>query len=136
MPDQSKTLSRHLLGAQECPNVTLNGMDWYQGASPWNKGAFNSTAKGIWAVTIMRSGNYRFECRIYPREADKPLAATSATIRIGDRSETISVDAGAKHATFNLDLPPGDYDLETVLENKAGKQRGALFVYVSSDSSR
>ena len=132
MPNQSDTLSRHLLGARECPEVVLNGMDWYKGASPWNKGAFKSNANGAWAVTVLRDGHYTFECRIFPREAGKPMGLTSATLKIGDVEKEVAVDAAATHAMIEVDLKAGNYDLETVLRGSRGKPRGALFVYVTA----
>lgn len=130
MPDQNDTLSRHLLGAEECPEVVLNGMDWYKGSSPWNAGAFRRPSNGVWAVTVLRDGLYEFECRIFPRESNRPNGVASATLKIGETQKTVAVDADAKHATIRMDLKAGDYDLETLLEGEGGKPRGALFVYV------
>ena len=88
LPDPAATLSRHVLGAKECPDVVLNGMDWYQGSSPWNRGHMESRrgGNGVWATTIQRDGKYVFECRQYPREADKAMNATRAKIQIADSS--------------------------------------------------
>ena len=132
MPDQNDTLSRHLLGAEECPEVVLNGMDWYKGSSPWNAGAFRRPSNGVWAVTVLRDGPYEFECRIFPRESNRPNGVASATLKIGETQKTVAVDADARHATIRMDLKAGDYDLETLLEGEGGKPRGALFVYVKA----
>jgi arylsulfatase A-like enzyme len=132
LPDQDSTLSRHLLGAAECPEVVLNGMDWYRGASPWNKGAFKGKSNGAWAVTVLRDGPYVFECRHYPREADLPAEATHARLVIGDNIHEVDLDENATHARFEVELKAGDYDLETFLSSSEGKSRGALFVYVTA----
>jgi hypothetical protein len=130
LPDQATTLSRHLLGHPDCwEEVALNGMDWYRGASPWNNGAYNRPSSGAWAVTISEKGRYQFECRRFPRAADKKAAASRAEIRVGDHTAETDLDEGDKKATFELTLEAGDYDLEAWFAN--GKKRfGALWVYV------
>ena len=130
LPDQATTLSRHLLGHPDCRDeVALNGMDWYRGGSPWNNGAYNRPSIGAWAVTISEKGSYRFECRRFPRAADKSAGASGAEIKIGDRTAKTDLSEEAKKATFELTLEAGNYDLETSFAN--GKKRfGALWVYV------
>jgi len=131
LPDQASTLSRHLLGAKECPEVVLNGMDWYVGSAPWNVGHFRKRGNGAWPVTILKDGKYTFDCRVFPREANRPSGVTKAKIRIGGVEREQAVDASSLGATFELDLKAGDYDLQTWLTEDA-RERGALFVYVTS----
>ena len=130
LPDQSTTLSRHLLGHPDCMDeIALNGMDWYRGASPWNSGAYKRPSSGAWAVTVVEKGRYQFECRRYPRAADKPVGASGAEIKIGDRTIKIDLTEEHKKANFVLTLEAGNYDLEAWFAN--GKKRfGALWVYV------
>ncbi len=132
IPAQETTLSRHLLGAKECPEVVLNGMDWYRGATPWHSGAFRGRSNGAWPVTILRDGRYVFECRHYPREANRSAEATHAKLKIGETVRELELENNATFARFELDLKVGDYDLETFLSSAKGKPRGALFVYVSA----
>jgi arylsulfatase A-like enzyme len=130
LPDQSTTLSRHLLGHPDClDEIALNGMDWYRGASPWNSGAYKRPPNGAWAVTLYEKGSYQFECRLFPKAANKPAGASGAEIRIGDHIVKTDLEEGDKKATFELSLESGDYDLEASFSN--GKKRfGALWVYV------
>ena len=142
IPDQSTTLSRHELGAKECPNVTLNGMDWYTGSRPWNSSSFKGTNReqnGAWAVTIVKDGTYSFELRRYPREADKAIGVTHARIRLGEVVREKQIEEIARFATFELNLKAGDYDLQTWLNSGSGLNSdtgkhnyGALFVYVDA----
>jgi arylsulfatase A-like enzyme len=130
LPDQATTLSRHLLGHPDCrEEVALNGMDWYRGGSPWNNGAYNRPSSGAWAVTISEKGRYQFECRHFPRAADKKAGATGAHIRVGDHAAGMNLAEGEKKATFELTLESGDYDLEAWFA-KGKKRFGALWVYV------
>jgi len=135
LPDQSTTLSRHLLGAEQCPEVVLNGMDWYRGASPWNRGAFRGSSNGAWAVTVTRDGRYTIDCYHYPREAGKPIEVSDqpgrARLKIGEIEKETEIEAGATHARFEIELKAGDYDLETWLPGPKKKARGALFVYIT-----
>ncbi len=129
MPDAAASLSRHLLGAEACPAVVLNGMDWYTGSQPWHTGHFKNGGNGAWAVEVARDGKYEIECRIFPREADKAMNVTHARLKIGDMSREQTVDSKVKQTTFTVDLKAGRYDLQTWLR-QGGKERGALFVYV------
>ena len=80
-------------------------------------------------MTISEKGSYRFECRRFPRAADKSAGASGAEIKIGDRTAKTDLSEEAKKATFELTLEAGNYDLETSFVN--GKKRfGALWVYV------
>ncbi|MDA8042601.1 MAG: arylsulfatase, partial [Pirellulales bacterium] len=86
------------LGAQEAPRVTLTCHDWIGGTPPWNQhmvraamgyrpknsgkkkqtgGDSSEEASGsFWAVKVLKSGEYNFELRRWPKEANKPLASS------------------------------------------------------------
>ena len=138
LPDPSETLSHHLLGTSEAPEVTLNAMDWYQGAQPWELSAIKANPvkrknqNGVWPVTIAESGTYRFELRRFPREADEPIGLTRAAIQIGDVGDEQEISDAASFAVFELELQAGEYDLKTRMDNGADSSMnyGALFVYV------
>lgn len=130
LPDQTTTLSRHILGHPDClEEIVLNGMDWYRGASPWNNGAYKRPSSGAWAVTFFEKGRYQFECRRFPRHADKPVGASKAEIRIGEHTAMRDLSEEAKKTTFWLTLEAGNYDLEASFAH--GKRGfGALWVYI------
>ncbi|MDC0270227.1 sulfatase-like hydrolase/transferase [bacterium] len=130
LPDQATTLSRHLIGAKECPQVMLNGMDWYAGGAPWARSHFGRPGNGKWAVSIVADGRYEFECRRFPREADKAMEQAHVRIQVGNVTSEVDIAGDATFARFELDLKAGDYDLQTWLSN-GGKPMGALFVYIS-----
>jgi arylsulfatase A-like enzyme len=125
LPSEKDTLPRHIIGANP---TRLNGMDWYQGASPWNKGAFRGKSSGVWAVDVEQDGKYRFELRHYPREANKPHGATGAVVRVGDVEAIGKISPD--HAVVEISLKKGNHDLTATLGD--GKKKwGALFVYIS-----
>lgn len=86
---------------------------------------------GTWAVTVVADGRYRFECRHFPREADKAMGVTHAKIRIGDVVKEREIDAVAGAVRFELDLKAGDYDLQAWLSS-GQESSGPLFLYVSA----
>lgn|GEM_PF-3437091 len=130
LPDQATTLSRHLIGAKECPQVMLNGTDWYWGRQPWASSHFGRQGNGKWALSIVADGRYEFECRRFPRGADKSMEQAHVKIQVGNVTSEVDIVGDATFARFELDLKAGDYDLQTWLIN-GGKPMGALFVYVS-----
>lgn len=130
LPEPQETLSRHLIGHPSCPEVVLNGMDWYEGGQPWASSHFRRPSNGKWALEVVEDGRYTFECRLFPREADKALKASAAKIKIGDMQEDTKIEPTATHVTFTLDLKAGQHDLQTWLLD-GEEERGALFVYVS-----
>ncbi len=129
LPDEEEILSRHPLG----PNDTrLNGMDWYQGGNPWNRGHMGRLSSGVWAVDVVKDGRYRFELRRFPREAQKAIGANLAAVKMGNSSAEVELTPDADHAFIELDLKSGRYDMETKFTDSEGKTWGAYFAYVSS----
>ena len=55
---------------------------------------------------------------------------SSLSIKVGDSNASAAVAEGALHATIELDLKQGVYDLETTLSG-GKKPAGAYFAYVS-----
>jgi len=129
-------ISRHILGAEEAPEVRLVGMDWYQGDTPWTQqGLKNKSAQGKWLVEIARDGNYRFELRRYPREAPIAIEANSVMIEIGEIKEEGTIDVDAVEAVLELNLKKGIYDLKTTFKDSQDKENldgwGANYVHVN-----
>lgn len=137
--------------AHENP-ARLTAHDWHgEGAlQAWNQASIlrGPDVNGFWAVEA-RAGRYRIELRRWPEELDLPLGAAyqhpasnrertagraipgieKARLRIGSVDKTIDVDAGARAAVFEVDLPAGPAELQSWLISKDGKSRGAYFVY-------
>ncbi|MEM1443583.1 MAG: arylsulfatase, partial [Verrucomicrobiota bacterium] len=72
----------------ENPTV-LCSQDWYleSGNPPWN---FNSIGKlprvtGPWMVKVVKEGRYRLTLRQFPKEAEKPLVAVRAKVKIAGK---------------------------------------------------
>ena len=168
------------LGAQEAPRVTLTCHDWIGGTPPWNQhmvraamgyrpknsgkkkqtgGDSSEEASGsFWAVKVLKSGEYNFELRRWPTEANKPLASSlpagaavpgaskafretpgeaipvvSAGLRInGDVKATSAVTEGKPSGVqMSLSLQPGSYELAPFFKTKDGKEVGAYYCIVT-----
>jgi arylsulfatase A-like enzyme len=72
--DRDRAVS--IVGDERDPETFLHASDWYLPQVPWNHAqvAAGPPAAGDWRIRAARAGNYRFEVRRWPREADAPLA--------------------------------------------------------------
>ncbi len=143
---------RIVLGSgQENPS-TLTAMDWHGDAlSVWNQRQIRGApvANGFWAVEIAQAGQYRFELRRWPREADLAMSANytdkqlnqekapgigvavvKAQLSISGIHKEKDVGAADKFAAFTISLAKGLAELRTSLLDARGVERGAYYVYV------
>ena len=112
--------------------TTLTAHDWHtdNGPVPWNQTHIRKgiAANGFWAVTVQRGGRYRFTLRRWPEENRGPVEATDADLRIGDQIWNRAVDPAVDAIHFEVELAPGDFELQTTLRDQAGTTRGAYYV--------
>jgi arylsulfatase len=104
-----------------------------------------------WNLEVARDGEYVFELRRWPREADIPLRAgvppfkgidsglpegkalpiAKAKLKVGDVEMTLPVTADDKLVRFSVPLKKGDVQAQTWFYDDAGKELcGAYYVYV------
>jgi len=133
---------RIVLGNEAENPVRLNLQDWYMpiGNAPWYQRSFgpypyvSSTpaplVNGPWMVEVARSGQYQITLRQLPAEANFPIEAARARMKIGDVDEAQEVPKGANAVTFTVQLKVGDQSLQTWFNEAGGKSRGAFYVYV------
>ncbi len=136
LPPAETLIAAHILGAEEAPEVRLVSMDWYKGDAPWTQqGLKNKSAQGTWLVEIARDGEYRFELRRYPREANLPIEAQAAMVEIGSEKKKTNIDTKAHKAMIDLNLKKGTYDMMTSFippKDSLGQSVwGANYVHVS-----
>lgn len=126
-------IPRAVVGHPDRSEVRLTSMDWYQGGSPWNQGNIRrGRAKGTWAIEVAKTGRYRVELRRYPREADLPAQAVSASATIGDTKASCELEGNAKSAVFTMDLTKGEHDFTAGFKDPKGNDIGAFFTYVKT----
>jgi len=122
------------LGSHDEPESLLHSHDWHTtgNSTPWHQNHVrNGTmGTGYWAVDVTASGKYQIELRRWPRQEEKPLEAIKASIKIGDYSKEVEVAADQVKVVFEVELPKGPADLESLFTLENGKQRGAYFAYI------
>jgi len=144
------------IGREEGEETLLNAHDWRNGACecPWNQAAIRAgeASNGYWEVDVAEAGEYEFELRRWPKEAERPLAAgidgddvswneacvapTSrswyrggkaipvheASLRVGGREHRTEVAPGAISAQFRVNLQPGPDHVETLFADAEGRE--------------
>ncbi|MBN1852583.1 MAG: arylsulfatase [Pirellulales bacterium] len=107
---------------------------------------------GVWNVMVDRAGEYEFELRRWPREADTALAAglpayqhadgqfipgaalpiAGARLKIANFNESRAVEGDAKCVAFAVTLAAGPAQLQTWFSDDKGHEVcGAYYVYVT-----
>ena len=122
------------LGSTTENPTTLCSQDWLMetGNPPWNFQSIKKLPKITkpWIVDITRAGRYQLTLRQFPKEAERPLVAVRAKVKIAGEAKEAPVEAGSKGVVFELDLPAGETELWTWLYNEKGKAGGAYFTEV------
>ncbi len=122
----------------KCENPTLlSARDWHptEGRVPWRQSWIDDPAydaNGFWWIDVTRPGPYRIELRTHPREAERPMGVSAASLQVDDTEWSKPLSGEDCHATFDLELDSGLRKLRTELSNDGGdRRRGAYFVYVT-----
>ena len=112
----------------------LSARDWHptQGRVPWRQAWIGDPAydaNGFWMIDVRAAGSYEITLRLYPPEADLPMGADSARLRVGEQ-EAVQVPAARDvQAVFRLELPAGRTTLQTWLSVSAQQREfGAYYV--------
>ncbi len=126
---------RIIIGSEEQNPMQLSCFDWHGPVVPWHQQDVvkRISANGYWALNVAREGHYQLTLRERPRVAKHPLPAGAlARIRAGGRVRTKMIPPGAIGVTFDLNLDPGDLNLEAVISENQGKgpTRGAYYIEV------
>ncbi len=116
--------------------VALSARDWHPtaGQVPWKQSWIDQPerdANGYWLIDVTRAGVYEIELRLYPHEADLPMRADRAALRIGGETQTLSISPGDQRALFIVRLEAEVTQISTSLHSDAdGRERGAYYGYV------
>jgi len=129
------------LGPDAVDEVRLLCHDWH-GDVPWNQETIRNgkKANGWWAVEVVHTGEYEFELRRWPKEANLAITAappdgtalniTRAKMTIQDVAVEADVPKNALGVTFRVSLEAGTTKLQTWFIEEDGTERGAYYVYV------
>ena len=66
-----------------------------------------------------------------PSPAGVSIQFTKAKIQVGDKEQSGKVDPSLQDVRFTFDLEPGEFRMQTWLEDTEGITRGAYYVYVT-----
>lgn len=80
-------------------------------------------------IDIERAGKYRVTLCQFPLEADTPIVAKTARVKIAGIAQQARVEEDVNSVTFDMDLPAGETTLETFLTTAQGETGGAFFTY-------
>jgi len=127
-----------------------DGFAWYQ------YGALEAIpARGIWKIEIAARGDYSFTLRRFPRESglgfndrfegvppsrevEDPMPESNnvgfsrAFLSIAGFADSAPIEQGTEEITFTMHLPPGKFDMEAHLTDKAGRVYPAYLVYIEN----
>ncbi|MBU2884622.1 arylsulfatase [Gilvimarinus agarilyticus] len=151
------------LGSEQANPVYLNSHDWlgHNKIVPWKQSYIRQGVreddgehKGYWWVNVVEAGEYEFELRRWPEEANTPISsgmpagqpvagdrsyrdfkgeafdAELAYMTIGGKRLEAKVDDSATHITFKTSLEKGKGKLAAAFVNKAREELGAYYVTV------
>ena len=104
------------------------------GNPPWN---FNSIKKipkvtHPWLIEVKRAGEFRITLRQWPKEAEKPIVASRAVLKVAGRQRECAIKPGISGVAFEITLPVGITELWTYLLTEAGEVGGAYFTEVEA----
>src|SRR4030043_1213358 len=130
--------------------VCLSSHDWHcPGLPPWNQSHVRTGQKGngFWVLDVAAEGTYEFAIRRWPLETGLALNAslpagesvprgkpqppgisiqfTRAIMKAGEFEQTKTVDPSGQDVRFTFNLKPGEFQLQTWLEDMEGNIRGA-----------
>ncbi|MFI4911118.1 MAG: arylsulfatase [Sedimentisphaeraceae bacterium JB056] len=141
------------------PVTLLTCHDWHPEPCPWNQRQIRQgrAANGKWSVRFAAAGEYEFELRRWPREADaaidgvveqgsvepgveqwpeaKAFEITGAELCVGQKKLVSEVESGQKCVKFRHKVSAGSNLIGTEFTgNKIEKSLGAYYVYVTKIS--
>ncbi|WP_145073749.1 arylsulfatase [Aureliella helgolandensis] len=140
------------IGSEHEPESKLTACEWFDVFVDQQGQVRAGVAKnGQWHLRVAEAGEYEFELRRWPREAEFSLAAGcpalevtdgtlargkalpihSAVIEIGEQKLAKPASDQSRHVTFRMVLPAGDTQLRaTFLDAQDRELCGAYYVYV------
>jgi hypothetical protein len=143
-----------VIGAEEENPTTLTAHSWHGEEGIYSQRHVRPAVRdnGYWSVEVIADGDYEFELRRWPIEADTPICAglpprtgvpfvddflvgipvavNTAKIQVGDEVKEKSVGSGDKGVSFRLSLKTGSTRVRTWFDDGSREPLGAYYVYV------
>ncbi|MCI0623720.1 MAG: sulfatase-like hydrolase/transferase, partial [Acidobacteria bacterium] len=125
-----------VIGSEKEDATLITCQDWHAPTDrevPWNQGMIKSapSANGYWVIQVARSGHYELTLSQQPVEANFPIQARRARLKLGDVDEVRPVPPQTTGVKFPVLLRAGKTRMPTwFTDEKNQNSRGAFFVYV------
>jgi hypothetical protein len=145
-----------IINTEEENPVCIKSHDWHsEDIPPWNQGHIRAgmPGNGFWVADVAAAGSYEFTLRRWPMETGLPLNGSlppgepvpgglaqpagvsiqfiKASMKVGVEEQSSPLDPDQQDARFVFFLEPGEFRMQTWLEDIQGVSRGAYYVYVT-----
>jgi arylsulfatase A-like enzyme len=124
------------IGSSEENPTRFTTRDWHhtKGGVIWKMELVENDSlfvNGFWALDAQQAGRYRIRLSRYPKDAEKPIGANKARIRIGEYAEEKNLQPKDAFVNFEMELPKGETLLQTwFMDAETQQERGAYYVWV------
>lgn len=119
--------------------VWLTCHDWHSDEvlKTWNQDVIREKmhGNGFWTIRVVEPGMYSICLRTYPLQEDNSMNVDHAELSIGNQHWTKSCSPGASQVTFDVNLLPGLYKMQTWMYDISGIIYGAPYAYVKRNLS-
>ncbi len=86
---------------------------------------------GFWAMDAQQEGRYNIRLSRFPKDAEQPIGASKARIRLGEYAEEKDLQPTDAFVDFEMELPRGETLLQTwFTDAETQRERGAYYVWV------
>ncbi|MCA8994482.1 MAG: arylsulfatase [Planctomycetaceae bacterium] len=128
------------VGGEENP-VRLTVRDWHPDDEMingygiiWQQGQLSDDSleiNGSWDIDVTQAGRYTIRLSRFPADAPGPVGVTSIRLKVGKQLVEKNTDRTDRSATFELQLPAGQTQLQTwCIDTEHGLGRGTYFIEI------
>ena len=133
---QKADYQRVIIGTAFQPEVCLTSHDLHveNGLPAWNQEMVKEEVgeNGFWAVDFAKNGNYEFELRRFPREANLniPSKYIEITVVVNDKKYTQKIQKDTSKVNFRIKTAKGNSKIKAYFVDEKGKNIEAAYVYI------
>lgn len=86
---------------------------------------------GFWVLDAQQAGRYKIRLSRFPKDAERPIGANKARIRLGEYGEENDLQPTDTFVNFEMELPKGETLLQAwFTDAETQRERGAYYVWV------
>ena len=124
------------IGSPEENPTRFTTRDWHHtdGEVIWKMSLVEDDSlfvNGFWAMDAQQAGRYNIRLSRFPKDAEQPIGASKARIRLGEYAEEKDLQPTDAFVDFEMELPRGESLLQTwFTDAETQRERGAYYVWV------